>query len=109
MEGNDMSQITEPKFEIGIWEDSLGFQVNVWEHGDDDQVWCEEYFRTYNVEEGGTYDKPSLNLYASKSSACKAAKEYAAETKDELSGAAQVIITDETWDDPAFYDEVADL
>ena len=104
-----MSQQTEPKFEIGIWEDSLGFQVNVWEHGDDDQVWVEEYFRTYNVEEGMTYDKPSFNLYASKSAACKAAKAYAAETKDELSGAAQVTITDETWDDPAFYDEVAEV
>jgi len=104
-----MSQITEPKFEIGIWEDSLGFQVNVWEHGDDDQVWCEEYFQTFTVDEGLAWDKPELHTYGSKSSACKAAKAYAAETKDELSGAAQVTITDETWDDPAFYDEVADL
>ena len=100
-----MSQLTEPKFEIGIWEDSLGFQVNVWEHGDDDQVWVEDYFRTFTVDEGVTYDKPSLNLYGSKSSACKAAKAYASEMKDDLSGAAQVSVNDETWDDPAFYDE----
>jgi len=100
-----MSQPTEPTFTIGIWEDSLGFQVNVWEHGDDDQVWVEEYFRTYNVDEGIGSNFPDLHLYTDKASACRAAKAYAKETQDELSSSAQVRMSDETWDDPEFYND----